>query len=179
MPFLASSRGCQANDVEIHRCTPARVGFVNVPNDSLPILCYILHCHRPRDRNVQTHFYTRVLFLMPCHSYLSLSLPLFLFFSSFGWRATECWIKRKKPGITAFPVVARISRNKSTRFSFSFFLSFNSFEHLLLVISCFPSPFLFTSLCTLLVDNSSMLGQQQKRRRCGKKNFERCNQIEL
>ena len=110
---------------------------------------------------------------------LSLSLPLSLFFSSFGWRATECWIKRKKPGITAFPVVARISRNKSTRFSFSFFLFFNSFEHLLLVISCFPSPFLFTSLCTLLVDNSSMLGQQQKRRRCGKKNFERCNQIEL
>lgn len=105
-----------------------------------------LHCHRPRDSQVQTHFYTRVLFSYAMLFFLS------LFSSSFGCRATECWIKRKKPGITA--LVSRISRNKSTSLLLSFFF-FNSFEHLLLVISCFL-------LCTLLVDNSSMLGQQQK-----------------
>lgn len=98
------------------RCTPARVGFVNVPNDSLPTLCYIPHCRRPL-ASANTFLYSCT---FSCHSHLSLSL----FSSSLRRGATECWIKRKKQGITA--VVARISRNKSTpRFSFSSFFSFS------------------------------------------------------
>lgn len=86
----------------------------------------------PTTRSVQTHFYTRVLFL-------AILISPFLFFLLLsGEEQPNAGLNE---GITA--VAARISRNKSTpRFSFSsfffFFFLFNSFQHLLLVISCLP-----------------------------------------
>lgn len=69
-----------------------------------------------------------------CHSHLSLSL----FSSSFRRRATECWIKRRNHRCCCSNFSKQIHSTLFFLFLFFFFFLFNSFQHLLLVISCLP-----------------------------------------
>ena len=119
--FLLRATGCRASDVEIHRCTEGRLCQCPERFFAYPFVTSSIVAETTELANTFLYFFLRYAVL------ISLSFLLLL-----DGEQPNAGLNERN-----HIVVARISRNKSTRFFFFFF--FNSFEHLLSVISCFPS----------------------------------------